>query len=116
MRDRREVQLGQVLAYLGGLVDGDGYLKITRDYRTPTVKHPYYAIVVGVAQLWPSEAVGLFAATFGGQLRSYPTRDGRQMARCEVRGRVAETATRRLLPFLLVKRSQAILLLDFVQT
>ena len=40
MRDRREVQLGQVLAYLGGLVDGDGYLKITRDYRTPTVKHP----------------------------------------------------------------------------
>ena len=38
------------------------------------------------------------------------------MARCEVQGSKAESAARRLLPFLLVKRDQALLLLEIART
>ena len=47
---RGRVQRGEVFAYLAGIVDGDGYLKVTRNYRTPGTVHPYYASVVGVQQ------------------------------------------------------------------
>src|SRR5438445_3844919 len=49
--------LGETLAYLAGLLDGDGYFKVSRAYRTPGTVHPYYATTVGVSQLWPGEAV-----------------------------------------------------------
>lgn len=113
-RDR--VQRGEVFAYLAGIVDGDGYLKVTRNYRTPGTVHPYYASVVGVQQLWPSEAVSLFATIFGGTMmkpQAAPRR--RLMARCEIRGGKAEAATRRLLPFLLLKKGQAILVLEIAR-
>lgn len=101
-----------VLAYLGGLVDGDGYFKITKNYRTPRIIHPYYANVLGVAQLWPGPAVRLFSAALGGDVKHVPTARGAKMARCELRGQVAASAARRLAPFLLVKRIQALLFLE----
>lgn len=100
------------LAYLGGLVDGDGYFKITRSYRTPSIRHPYYANVIGVSQLWPGPAVHLFAGAFGGDVKAVTTQHGTWMARCELRTGRAESAARRLLPFLLVKRTQALLFLE----
>lgn len=105
--------IGETIAYLAGLVDGDGYFKITRSFRTPRIVHPYYATVVGVSQLWPGEAVRIFATTFGGVVMD-PRKisAGRLMARCEIRGASAESAARRLLPFLQMKRDQAILLLE----
>ncbi len=103
------------LAYLGGLVDGDGYFKITKNFRTPRIKHPYYAPVVGLAQLWPGEAVRVFADTFGGAVKQVITPKGTLMARCEVRGKVAESAARRLAPFLLVKRYQVLLFLEAIR-
>lgn len=107
------MQLGETCAYLAGLVDGDGYFKVSRSYRTPGTVHPYYATVVGVSQLWPGEAVRIFASTFGGVVMD-PRKNSvcRLMARCEIRGSKAESAARRLLPFLLLKRDQAILLLE----
>src|SRR6266540_2637755 len=57
-----DVQRGEIFAYLAGLVDGDGYFKATRSYRTPRIVHPYFGTVVGVQQLWPSDAVSLFAS------------------------------------------------------
>ena len=104
---------GETLAYLAGLVDGDGYFKVSRSFRTLGTIHPYYATIVGVSQLWPSEAVNKFAATFGGVLMD-PKKisAGRLMARCEIHGAKAESAARRLLPFLQMKRDQAILLLE----
>ena len=105
--------LGETLAYLAGLVDGDGYFKVSRAYRTPGTVHPYYATTVGVSQLWPGEAVRVFAATFGGVVMDPKKISvGRLMARCELRGSKAESAARRLLPFLQLKREQAILLLE----
>lgn len=104
---------GETLAYLAGIVDGDGYFKVSRAFRTRGTVHPYYATVVGVQQLWPGPAVRLFASSFGGVLMDpQRTIGGRLMARCEVQGRKAESAARRLLPFLLLKRAQALLLLE----
>src|SRR2546425_9865365 len=104
---------GETLAYLAGIVDGDGYFKVSRTYRTSRTVHPYYATTVGVSQLWPGEGVRIFAAAFGGFIED-PRKIsiGRWMARCEVRGSKAESAARRLLPFLQLKRNQAILLLE----
>lgn len=104
---------GETLAYLAGIVDGDGYFKVSRTYRTSRTVHPYYATTVGVSQLWPGEGVRIFAAALGGFIED-PRKIsiGRWMARCEVRGSKAESAARRLLPFLQLKRNQAILLLE----
>jgi len=77
--------------------------------------HPYYATIVGIQQLWPSEAVRLFAVVFDGEKKTESTRGQRIMWRCEIQGEKAEAALRRLLPFLLLKRSQAILLLEVAQ-
>ena len=105
--------LGEILAYLAGIVDGDGYFKVSRTYRTSGTVHPYYATTVGVSQLWPGEAVRTFATVFGGIIMDpRKVSQGRWMARCEVRGSKAESAARRLLPFLQLKRDQAILLLE----
>lgn len=100
------------LAYLGGLVDGDGYFKLTRNLRTPRTVHPYYANVLGVAQLWPGPGVRLFADEMGGDVKQVATRHGTWMARCELRGKIAASAARRLAPFLLVKRNQVLLYLE----
>lgn len=106
---------GPTLAYLAGLVDGDGYFKITRNYRTPRIVHPYYANVVGIAQLWPGPAVRIFARALGGDVKPTSTKRGTRMARCELRGHVAASAARKLAPFLLVKRDQALLFLEAVR-
>jgi hypothetical protein len=110
---RSFVQLRETLAYLEGIVDGDGYFKVSRSYRTPGTVHPDYATIAGVSQVWPGEAVKIFSFTFGGVVMD-PRKisAGRLMARCEIRGAKAESAARRLLPFLLLKRDQAILLLE----
>lgn len=100
------------LAYLGGIFDGDGSFKITRKYRTPRIRHPYYANVLGLAQLWPREVVRVFASAFGSEVKPVRTTHGTLMARCELRTCRVEWATRRLLPFLLVKRRQAMLFLE----
>lgn len=104
-----------VLAYLGGLVDGDGYIKLTRSYRNSRIRHPYYTNVLGVAQLAPGPAVRLFASTMGGDVRQVLTQHGTRMTRCELRGKVAVSAARHLAPFLLLKRNQALLFLEAVR-
>lgn len=102
----------EVLAYLGGVIDSDGYLKITTRGPYGTSK-PYYRITVGLQQLWPGPAVHLFAKTFEGMMmRPMIWRGHRPMARCEIHERKASAAVRRLLPYLLVKKNQALLLLE----
>ncbi len=103
----------ETLAYLGGMIDGDGYLKITKSPTRASVTHPYYGITIGVQQMMPGEAVRLFSATFDGKLMRPTCRPGhRPISRCEVHVRKAEAAVRRLLPYLLVKRDQALVLLE----
>lgn len=106
------VNRGKVLAYLAGVVDDDGYFKVTKEFRKPSTVHPYYRDTIGLAQLWPGDAVRLFAATFGRKVSKpliLPSR--RLMVRCELYGSRAHAATRGLLPYLLLKKDQALLLL-----
>src|SRR3972149_2824201 len=98
-------------AYLAGLIDGDGYLKITKTQRNGRAQ---YAIQIGIQQLWPGEAVHRFAEAFGGRMLKPMAWPGhRLMARCEVHARMAEAALKSLLPHLLVKRKQAQPLVEF---
>ena len=63
--------------------------------------------------MMPGEAVRLFSAMFDGKLMPPKSRPGgRPISRCEVHVRKVEAAVRRLLPFLLVKRDQALVLLE----
>ena len=52
---------GETLAYLAGVVDGDGYFVVAKDFRTSRTVHPYYRTTLGVQQLWPGKALRLFA-------------------------------------------------------
>ncbi|MEK6987769.1 MAG: hypothetical protein AABX97_06725 [Candidatus Thermoplasmatota archaeon] len=102
----------ELLAYLAGVIDSDGYLKVMKGYRTRGTVFPHYGTTVGLQQLWPGNAVRLFASTFSGQMKLWPLPSGRQIARCEIHCRKAEAAARRLLPYLLVKKDQALVLLE----
>lgn len=82
----------ETLAYLAGLLDGDGYLKIVKS-SLKGGRWVYYQIQVGIQQLWPGEAVRLFARTFTGKMMKPMIRAGlRPMARCELHTRKAEAA------------------------
>jgi hypothetical protein len=99
-------------AYLAGVIDGDGYFKVTKGRRQESTR-PYYHVQIGLQQLWPGEAVHLFSKTFSGKMMKPMLWSGhRPIARCEISDRRAELAIGRLLRYLLVKRYQAELLLD----
>lgn len=106
------MDVGEVLAYLAGVMDSDGYFKVARGYGIPRTANQCYGISIGVQQLWPGEAVSLFARTFEGEVKSWPLPGRRPMARSELHGRRAAAGIRRLLPYLLVKKDQALLLLE----
>ena len=54
----------------------------------------------------------LFALVFDGKVTLYPSSAGALMARCELHGQKCAAATRRLLPYLLIKKNQALVSLD----
>jgi hypothetical protein len=103
---------GETLAYLAGVVDGDGYFVVAKDFRTARTVHPYYRTTLGVQQLWPGKALKLFASVFDGKVTVYPSLAGTPMARCELHGQKCAAATRKLLPYLLIKKNQALVSLD----
>jgi len=108
------VSPGEVLAYLAGVVDGDGYLKVVKETTSSLTQQ--YRANVGVQQLWPGKAVRLFASTRGGTVTTPRVPPGRRpLARCELYSRKAEAAVRRLLPYLLLKKDQALLLLELAR-
>src|SRR5437867_6344118 len=78
---------GETLAYLAGVVDGDGYFMVAKDFRTSRTVHPYYRTTLGVQQLWPGKALRLFALVFEGKVKLDPSqpehswRDASFMAR-----------------------------------
>ncbi|MCJ2532215.1 MAG: hypothetical protein LN413_07970 [Candidatus Thermoplasmatota archaeon] len=100
------------LAYAAGVMDGDGYFSITRDQ--PNLLYAYYNIKIGAVQLWPCPALRFLAHTLGGSLSAPMLKwTKRPVGRWEVWGRKAEDVTKELIRFLLVKKTQARLLLEF---
>ncbi len=100
------------LAYAAGVLDGDGYFSVIKG-RNPRYDHPYYQAKIGVKQLWPGQALRFLARTLGGKVVREPQRPGlRPIGRWERYDRGAKLAIKQLLPYLQVKREQAVLLLE----
>ena len=101
--------VGEKIAYLAGLLDGDGYLKIVKSRVHERLN---YQIQIGIQQLWPGEVVRLFAQTFGGSMKPMMWPGHRTIARCELHSRRAAAALSQLSAYFLVKRDQSRLLLQ----
>lgn len=102
----------EILAYAAGVVDSDGYLTLVRD-ASYNAEFPYYRIKIGIKQLWPGQALRQISRTLGGKVGGPDIVDGhRPIARWEIYQDRARKAIARLIPYLLVKRKQAWLLLD----
>lgn len=93
-----------LLAYLGGIVDGEGYIGVKRTAAHPGRVTPGHHARISVKMNDPAPAVRLLHATFGG--RCAPE-NGRTMLCWQVTDLAAERTLRQLLPYLLVKREQA---------
>lgn len=105
------------LAYLAGVIDSDGYLSVKRTTYHMRVRgdagNPVFSEKIGCKQVTP-EAIDVLHATFGGYRRvekpSSP--NGRPLHSWVVTDRNAAAAAEALLPYLRIKREQAILLLQ----
>lgn len=105
------------LAYLAGVIDSDGYLSVKRTTYHMRVRgdagNPVFSEKIGCKQVTP-EAIDLLHATFNGYRRveKPSTANGRPLHSWVVTDRNAAAAAEALLPFLRIKREQAILLLQ----
>ncbi len=108
-----EVKEVEVLAYLAGVMDGDGYFKMEKR-RVKGMINPHYRIKIGAGQVAPSLAIELLAETFGGTIRVRG--DGHKghspLARWSLFDKSAVPALEALLPYLVIKAPQARLLLQ----
>lgn len=95
------------IAYLAGLVDGEGYVGIKRSRRRDAVNLSYHERIQ--VRMIHEEAIALLARTLGGSYyREKPhANDGRPLFCWQASDRLACTILRTLLPYLLVKRDQA---------
>ncbi len=100
------------MAYAAGILDGDGYFSVIKG-RNPRYAHPYYQAKIGVKQLWPGQALRFLARILGGKVvRERRPLGFKTIARWERYDRGAKRAIRQILPYLRVKREQALLLLE----
>ncbi|MFQ5947179.1 MAG: hypothetical protein ACE5NC_13175 [Anaerolineae bacterium] len=103
----------EVLAYLAGVMDSDGYFKIEKR-RVKGMINPHYRIKIGAGQVAPSPAIDLLAKTFGGKVRvrDYGGQGHRPLARWSLFDKSAVPVLEALLPYLVIKAPQARLLLQ----
>src|SRR3989475_9248987 len=103
----------QLLSYLAGIIDSDGNLRIEKR-RVKGMIGPHYRINIRCGQVLPSRAVELLAATFGGRVGLSKSRrpNQRDLATWSLHDKMAEPAIRALLPYLVVKKTEALHLLQ----
>lgn len=102
-----------ILAYLAGVIDSDGTIGIKRNTYSMRVTgdstQPVYSERVHIRQV-SMEALSLFAETFGGNVRPQPASSskGKPLFRWGVTDRQAVILLRAILPFLRIKKAQAL--------
>lgn len=123
----REITLGNqrqalgdtVLAYVAGLVDGEGTIAIARQ-TFKDMRSPYYRIVLVVGMTNEPIIKKLNFWFPGSQYSTHNDDRGRNerklMHRWSLWGPQAEKALRQIIPFLQVKKNQAALALGFQKT
>lgn len=104
------------LAYLAGIVDSDGNLKIERKSVKGMI-NPHFRIAIRVSQVTPSPAIELLSKTFGGNITVRPEgkAGSRPLAHWALYDRSAEPVLAALLPYLVTKAPEAALLLRLRQ-
>ena len=107
--DRKEV-----LAYLAGIVDGEGYVGIKKDLSSVRSGHsrsPLYHERIQIRMI-NEGAISLFQKVLGGNYYHEKRPYGKHPMYCyQASDRLATHILRKLLPFLIVKRRQAELVL-----
>src|SRR3990172_5062751 len=98
------------LAWAGGFIDGEGYVGVTRNFNK-VHRRIYYRIMLDAAQIH-LEPVARLQKMFGGRI-NFRENDHKGIWQWRVFGESARTALRLLLPYLVVKRRQAELVMDF---
>jgi len=98
----------EVLAYLAGIIDADGCIRVSKDRPTRDRVTPGYHARVHVRMV-ERAAVDLLGATFGGSIWTHrPTAPrGRKLNVWDVSDVQAQRALEQLLPYLRIKRPQA---------
>ena len=111
----------EVLAYLAGAMDSDGCLTIKRSTYHQRVrgdaKNPVYQEKLHLRQTTP-HVPDLLKDVFGGAIRTESPRtpNSKPMMCWECSDKQAATATQLLLPFLRIKKPQALLILELRET
>ena len=98
------------LAYLAGMIDGDGFITVTRSTRKGK---DYFGAQVGIAGT-RREPHDLAASLFGGKVSGYqPANPGnRTQFHWQRTGKAAVPVIEGILPYLLIKQEHALLALE----
>lgn len=103
------------LAYLAGVIDGEGCIAIRKSKRTGSCKSTRYAAAVTVgntSRVLIEQLVGTFGV--GCVTYRYPTKTKRACYLWSLSSRGARDVLRAVQPYLIVKREQAAVLLEFI--
>ena len=97
-----------LIAYLAGIVDGEGYIGLTKNKGTYGPR-----LLVGMTD---KIVIDLLLETFGGHVYESKVRSGRVLYRWHVVNKLdLDRILSHLLPYLRAKRAQAELVLEFVR-
>jgi hypothetical protein len=101
------------LAYLAGMIDGDGYISITRSVRKGA---EYFAPQIGISGTLRAPH-DLAASTWGGSVYCYHPKNPlhRPQFQWSRQGRIAHDAIKDLFPYLLLKQEHAVLAIELYE-
>jgi len=111
----------ETLAYLAGAMDSDGWFSIKKsDYKTRVIKdcyYPTYQAKVGLKQVTP-QIPNLLHSIFRGSLRKEKgqSENSKELFVFECNNQQAIAFCKTLLPFLVVKKQQAKIILELEET
>lgn len=96
----------EILAYLAGLIDGEGYIGVKKARRKDCISPLYHERIQ--VRMVHEDAIKLLTDTLGGSYyREKPRARGRPLYCWQASDWIASYALERLLPWLLVKRENA---------
>ena len=103
------------LAYVAGVIDGEGCIAIRKTKRTGSMRSTRYAAIITVGNTNRGLIAMLRTAFSAGCVTyRYPTKTKRGAYVWNVQSRTACNVLRAVFPYLVVKREQAIVLMEFV--
>jgi hypothetical protein len=106
---------GTTLAYLAGVIDGEGCIAIRRTKKTGSMRSTRYAAVITVGNTSRGLIQMLRTAFSAGCVTyRYPTKTKRGAYLWNVQSQTARDVLRAVYPYLVVKREQATVLMEFV--